>query len=630
VPTAIDHDSTGLKDLLDFLHEARGFDFSGYKRTTLSRRISKRMAAVGIEGYADYQEYLEVNPPEFTELFNTILINVTSFFRDTAAWEYLAAQVVPALSAQHEQGQIRVWSAGCASGEEAFSLVMLFAEALGEDDYKRRVKVYATDVDDDALQTARHSAYPADALKAVPEPLREKYFEPNSAGFQFRPDLRRSVIFGRNDLVQDAPISRIDLLVSRNVLMYFTAEAQTRILAHFHFALNRSGYLFVGKSEMLLSHNELFEPVDMKARVFRTVSRSNLRDRLANSGTVILGTRPQRLSEPGFEALMAGAASLMPLAAVTVDADGVVAHINDRARDLFKLGAPDLGRPFQDLDVSYRPADVRSALDRARTEERQVALGRFSWPQADGPDAKVLDIKVTPIAGPDGLLGAVVTFEDITTTARLMDDYERSQHELESAYEELQSTVEELETTNEELQSTNEELETTNEELQSTNEELETMNEELQSTNDALETMNEEQHERAAELDRVNLFLEGILGSLGVGVVVVDSDQRIEVWNAESFELWGLSADEAEGRSFLALDIGLAVEQLADPLRDTLGGRNEGSITVLDAVNRRGRAFRCSVRMIPLASAAGETRGAVILMADTDARDRPVKVAATE
>src|SRR5437763_1908699 len=213
-----------LDALLEFLLESRGFDFTGYKRTTLGRRIGKRMAAVEAENYADYQEFLEVNPQEFAELFDTILINVTDFYRDPPAWEYLAQEIVPQVLQRADADSIRIWSAGCASGEEAYTLVMVFAEALGEEEFKRRVKVYATDVDDDALQTARHATYPEQALDPVPAGLREKYFEPNSTGFQFRPDLRRSVIYGRNDLVQDAPISRIDLLVSRNVLMYFTAD----------------------------------------------------------------------------------------------------------------------------------------------------------------------------------------------------------------------------------------------------------------------------------------------------------------------------------------------------------------------------------------------------------------------
>src|SRR3954469_25500781 len=226
-----DTKSRELPELLEYLKRSRGFDFSDYKRTTLSRRIEKRMASVECETFGQYQDYLEVNPREFTELFNTILINVTSFFRDPPAWESLRDDVVPRLLrglAPHEP--LRAWSAGCASGEEAYTVAMVLAEALGADAFKARVKIYATDLDDEALAAARHGVYSNDALKAVPPDLVDKYFEPNARGFAFRPDLRRTIIFGRNDLMADAPISRIDLLLCRNVLMYFTPEAQARIL----------------------------------------------------------------------------------------------------------------------------------------------------------------------------------------------------------------------------------------------------------------------------------------------------------------------------------------------------------------------------------------------------------------
>ncbi len=207
----------------------------------------------------------------------------------------------------------------------------------------------------------------------------------------------------------------------------------------------------------------------------------------------------------------------------------------------------------------------------------------------------------------------------MTEAARLDEEHGRAQRQLETAYEELQSTVEELETTNEELHSTNEELETTNEELQSSNEELETMNEELHSTNDELETMNEEQASRSVELDRANLFLEGILGSLGVGVVVLSRDLAVQVWNANSTELWGLRTDEVEGKHFLALDIGFPVERLKDPIRAMLNGDGDRSEHEVEAETRRGRAVSCRVLIMPLKTAAEELYGVILLMA-TDGR----------
>ena len=212
----------GLEGLLLYLRDARGFDFSGYKRPTLERRIRKRMGEVGVEEYEQYADHLEANPREFIELFNTILINVTSFFRDQASWDYLQEKVIPPLIDEIDQDQaIRVWSAGCASGEEAYTAAIVLLEHLGEEQYKHRVKIYATDIDEDALATARTGTYPLKALEDVAPELVDKYFVENRQGLAFRPDLRRSIIFGRNELLEDAPISRLDLLICRNVLMYF-------------------------------------------------------------------------------------------------------------------------------------------------------------------------------------------------------------------------------------------------------------------------------------------------------------------------------------------------------------------------------------------------------------------------
>jgi two-component system CheB/CheR fusion protein len=607
----------GLQSLLEYLKRNRGFDFTGYKRSSLERRIRKRMHEVNVESYEEYEDHLEVTPDEFTELFDTILINVTGFYRDKPAWAYISDEVVPQILEDVPAPEpIRVWSAACATGEEAYTLAMVLTEALGEADFQRRVKIYATDVDEDALTRARQGAYSRDSLKPLPAGHAEKYFEHGPDGYTFRTDLRRSVIFGRNNLVQDAPISRIDLLVSRNALMYFTPETQARILGQFNFALKDTGFLFLGKSEMLITHTDLFTPHDLRRRVFRSVPRRGLRDRLA----FVAETSAMQPAEPAkrYTELLGGGLDTAPVAALLVDRSGVVSGVNQEAQRLFNLSAADLGRPFQDLELSYRPVDLRSALAQAQSERTPAQVGRVGWPLRSG-DRATLEIEVRPLPGRGGdALGAAIYFSDVTHAAHIDAEYERSKRELETAYAEIQSTVEELETTNEELHSTNEELETTNEELQSSNEELETMNEELQSTNDELETMNEEQSVRGAELDKVNLFLEGILGSLGVGVVVLDSERRVQVWNANSTELWGLRAEEVEGQPFLDLDIGLPVEEVKDSIRKVLADDTEMVEQQVEAVTRRGKKVECRVRTLPLRASDGKSYGAIILMALAD------------
>jgi two-component system, chemotaxis family, CheB/CheR fusion protein len=309
-----------FETLLVHLKENRGFDFTGYKRSSLTRRVNRRMAQIGVSDYAKYLDYLEVHTEEFTALFNTILINVTGFFRDPEAWECLRAEILPSvLAAKAPYGVIRVWSAGCASGEEAYTLAVILAEALSVEEFRHRVKVYATDVDEEGLTHARHATYDERQIRAVPAPLLERYFDQVGGRFAFHKDLRRSVIFGRNDLMQDAPISKIDLLACRHVLMYFNAETQSRILSRLHFALAPAGVLFLGKAEMLLSHTKLFHPIDLKRRVFRKVANP-----VPSNGGFLTEAPPAQARPPmgGLDLLCHAALLASPLAQVIVTADG--------------------------------------------------------------------------------------------------------------------------------------------------------------------------------------------------------------------------------------------------------------------------------------------------------------------
>ena len=598
-------DTEGLEGLLAFLKSNRGFDFTGYKRASLERRVAKRMEELDVPGFAEYVEHLELNPEEFALLFNTILINVTGFFRDASAWEYLSSEIVPRiLEARAPDHPIRVWCAGCASGEETYTLAMLLAEALGEDAYTRRVKIYATDVDDAALDSGRTGLYAAKQLESVPKELRDRYFDRIDQRYVFRKSLRRTVIFGRNDLVQDAPISRIDLLVCRNTLMYFNAETQAHILRRFNFALNPDGFLFLGKSEMLITHSELFTPVNLKRRVFAKVSRPTLRDRLVSAAG-------GNGAHDGEASLRSSAFDAAQVAQVLIDREGTLIEVNHAARTLLALSDGDGGRPLKDLELSYRPVELRGHLDDVFADARAVVLAPATF--AAGPDdERLLEVSITPLSEAGELVGACVAFLDVTAERRMQDELEASRRELGNAYEELQSTVEELETTNEELQSTNEELETTNEELQSTNEELETMNEELQSSNEELETMNDELQQRTIELDEINAFMETILTSLGIGVIVLDQRQNIEVWNGHAEDLWGVRAREAEGDHIMSLDIGLPVDRLRKPLKAVMNGSTREDLE-LEATDRRGKAFRCRVTVVPLALTGKDSKGAVIL-----------------
>jgi two-component system CheB/CheR fusion protein len=604
-----------FESLLQYLKESRGFDFTGYKRTSLMRRVNRQMQLVGVPGYDDYRDFLEVHPEEFTALFNTILINVTSFFRDAESWAHLRAEVLPLILEAKGQDSIRVWSAGCATGQEAYSLAIAFAEALGIEQFRQRVKIYATDVDEEALTEARQATFHERDLRHLPREMVDAYFELSGQRYTFLKDLRRSVIFGRNDLVQDAPISHIDLLVCRNTLMYFNAETQANIVQRLHFALEDTGVLFLGKAEMLLSHGALFAPLDLKRRFFRKVVSSSARDRGLVVGAGQFGlaaTDGEQLSRLRQEAMNAS-----PVAQVVIDQHGTTLAANQRADSLFGLSAREIGRPFQDLEISYRPVELRSPVQEAARDRRPVWVRDVEWSR--NGSTVWLDVQVVPLLDRNGsLLGTSVFFSDVSRYRQLQGELEYAHRQLETAYEELQSTNEELETTNEELQSTVEELETTNEELQSTNEELETMNEELQSMNDELQSSNEELRDRTAQVSDLNNFLESVLTAMQAGVAVVDTDLRVQVWNSCAEELWGMRQEEAVDQHLLNLDIGLPVEQLKPLLRQVLVEDGEAPVNVdLDAVNRRGRQVRVSVSVSPLRRAA-QASGALIVMSVAD------------
>jgi two-component system, chemotaxis family, CheB/CheR fusion protein len=590
----------GLGTLLQFVKDSRGFDFTGYKRSSIERRVAKRMGEVGTDRHEDYVDYLQMHGDEFAALFNTLLINVTGFFRDPQTWEYLASEIVPQLvAARPADTPLRVWSAGCASGEEAYTLAMVFARVLGDDAFRDRVKIYATDVDEEALDSARLGTYLPRQIEDVPREAIERFFERTGQRYVFRKDLRRAVIFGRNDLVQDAPISRIDLLVCRNTLMYFNAETQSQILRRFHFALDDDGVLLLGKSEMLITHNDLFTPVDLKRRVFRKVVKPAVRDRVR-----VLAADPGNGASQSVATTLREAAFDLGLGAqVVLDAEGVLMMASATARRMFNLGLHDLGRPIQDLELSYRPVELRSHLDNLSSSLRGTDIQAVPWKIAD--QELILDVRLAPMLADGVLLGTSITYVDVTDAHGLQLEVMTSKRELEQAYEELQSTVEELETTNEELQSTNEELETMNEELQSGNEELETMNDELR--------------HRTLELNDLNVFLETVLTTIGLAVAVIDRNQHVQIWNSQARELWGLSAEEVGDQHLLSLDFGLPVEQIKSQLRTVLAGESERAETVLRAVNRRGQRFDCRVTLLPLGdNRDGDGSGAIMMMEPID------------
>src|SRR5215471_16959191 len=368
-----------FEQLLEFVRDERGFDYTGYRRPTLTRRFEKRMQEVSADDWEAYRTYLSEHPEEYVELFNTILINVTGFFRDRETWELVASEIIPRLIDERPpDAPLRIWSAGCASGEEPYTIAMLLVEALG----------------DEALAQARDAAYTTKQLEGVSPELRERYLQQANHGLAFRTDLRRTVIFGRNDLHRDPPISRVDLLLSRNTLMYFGADVQQRILANFYFALNRGGFLVVGKAEALQSGRNFFVPYNLKRRVFMKDGSADTNFRLPRVPPIELAEGPPDLGEAAFEHA--------PTAQVVLDDQNRVAGVNQAARTMFSLRHRDVGRQLQDLELSYRPLELRSLIDEVRNDRHSVVRNDVLW-QKGTETPRTLEVQLDPLARPGDL-----------------------------------------------------------------------------------------------------------------------------------------------------------------------------------------------------------------------------------
>ena len=413
--------SRGFEALLEHLTRYRGIDFTGYKQSSLLRRVIGRMDVAGVGDCADYLVYLDGHPGEYTALFDSILINVTGFFRDEAAWGYVRETLLPDLLAlKSAEEPVRVWSAGCASGEEVYTLAMLFADVLGPEAFSHRVKIYATDVDEEALAQARQGIYVDEDLESVPAGFRSRYFETTGSRHVFRPNLRRSIVFGRHDVMRDAPISRVDLLVCRNTLMYFDREAQGRILTRFHLALVEAGYLFLGKAELSPAHSHAFQPVSLKHHIFRRVSAHDRHDGVERGDTDMVSER----GIPRYRQL--GVAPTTRVPAKTGAFPGVGGTCADVT---FRHGVPGGGR--------------RTMGKTARSARRLPAVPA--------------DLEAVNAA-------LLVTNEELATSNA---EFESTNEELGSMNEELHSTNEELETLNTDLHRRTGELGTTNSILQS-------------------------------------------------------------------------------------------------------------------------------------------------------------------
>lgn len=532
-----------LTELIQELAEVRGIDLRGYKHSTLQRRIQRRMQQLSVGSYQDYLEYVRKHSGEASELLNTVLINVTRFFRDIQAWDTLQHEVLPALFRNRPVGApFRAWCAGCATGEEAYSTAIMLCEFLGPRSKDYEIKLYATDHDEEALTLARRGEYSPDHLRGIPPEIREKYFTGETI-LRVARDVRRMVIFGRSNLLADAPISHVDLLVCRNVLIYFDSTAQQYIMRRFHYALNEGGVLFLGKAESQLKRNSDFIAISPRWRIFQRRSSKTPIEWQKIGGRINMDSESKEKAQQELQALKLYYDTILGTlesGVLVLDPGDVVISGNDRILKLWELNNKMEGQKLQDTDLWERCPELKERLEESR--KGQAHALHF---ECYANPATMVGVTIKPIAPEGGTtpLGTLIYMENVTPRVTLQSTVE----ELETTAEELQSTNEELETTNEELQSTNEELETTNEELQSTNEELETTNEELQSLNEELETTNEELSSRTRELDEVNARYSEMMERMPWPVFLVDQEGLIYMFNSASQKLFGFAEPSERG-----------------------------------------------------------------------------------
>jgi chemotaxis methyl-accepting protein methylase/signal transduction histidine kinase len=556
IPHTEEKTKDALQHILELVSRQASIDFRSYKTSTMLRRIGRRMAITHNRSMRDYTDYLLTHPEEVVELVKSFLINVTQFFRDPDAFAYLKSDILPIIIAEARERDrvLRFWTAGCATGEEPYSLAMLVADMLGTDLPQWSVRIFATDLDEAAINFARRGLYSENLLTGIPEEYRELFFERTDQGYRISKTLRQMVIFGQQDLSRSAPFPRIDLVLCRNVLIYFTPELQNYVLNQFAFSLSPNGYLFLGKAETVRPNQAYYEPASKHWKVYRCrgnpVPMAHLY-RLPDLNMQALDRAPRNLlrltrSGGGMPAEQEPSSSpieieqlrhfnelllrFLPTGVVVIDRSYHIILANGTARRLLGLRDPGSEQDFLHAVRGIPYTTVRNAIDSVYRERSAVTLPEVELDISVGGNGHFISLSIALMqmdsAVPDM---AAISVADVTEQVQIRKQLEAIQveqtqlmselsaankrlndmnKELLDANEELQVANEELMLTHEELQATIEEFETTNEELQATNEELETNNEELQTTNEELEMTNDELRARTAELQELTNVLE--------------------------------------------------------------------------------------------------------------------------
>ena len=670
-----------LRALLEEVRERNGIDFSSYKTPTIMRRLQRRIVATGSGNIERYTGYLKKNPEEYQQLVNSFLINVTEFFRDTELFDHLKTDLIPQLieESRNRGNHLRLWSAGCATGEEAYSLALLVAEALDDELGRFKVRIFATDIDEEAIAFARRGIYAHSALADVSEDLINRYFVKEDGDYQVNKLIRGMVIFGQHDLAQRSPFPNTDMVVCRNVLIYFTTALQKRALQLFAYSLRDDGRLVLGKAESTSPLSEFFVPEDRQRKIYRRrgdrflMPPALLEDPVPISPKISPppGRNTARVPEPVQQTrreqqqagrLLNNLLLKLPVGMVAVDRRYDIQFINNVARRLLSIHSPATGEDLIHLVQGAAYTKLRSAIDAAFREDDPVEVDELAVEEPDTGESRYLRMVIRAQSTADAREPSetvMIFIQDITNLARTRSDLaqrlqsataeleqekllnerlaqtnrqlDEGNQELTRINEDLQTANEELLLSTEEAQASTEEVETLNEELQATNEELETLNEELQATIEELNTTTDDLQARSLELqslaqegEREQARLEAILDSMDIAVLVVDAAGQDAFANAAYQRMFGESG-------LVCLD------ESGKPLPDNEAPRHRATREKVfrmefSAETQDGVQRRFEVTGAPLRDDENGRQGGVILIRDvteqqsawlTPARSRP-------
>lgn len=555
----------GFNELLAMIHRRSKINLKDYKKTMLKRRLERRMLARGLTCFEDYLDYAKGNEAELDLLFQDILISVTEFYRDAKAFEALRKVIDLIVRRKTGQQSIRIWVVGCATGEEVYTVAMLFTEALGgiEELKTQNLQFFATDISVNALAKARKGIYTLAAIQTLPKPLREKYFKPLDAAVEVIKPIRDLVLFSKHNVIEDPPFTRIDLICCRNLFIYFENDLQKRIYHLFHYALQPEGYLFLGKSESIQTASSFYKSIDSTAKIFQKSGSGQNGDPLHRYR---FSSRPRLTPPPvphASKELAQDTAFLLEKLIGQISEGAVLINANLDVEWIYGELTPFLqvrkGRPqanLLDLVGDAHRDEIRALIHKA-LQENTILRGQLRKNMLGNEFFKTR-VCVYPLqVEKQGMAHLLVAFEKHEKVQEPAPEQEHEQEppsagrikeleeELQAAREHLQTVIQELETSNEELQALNEELQSSNEEFQSTNEELVTANEELQSTNEELVTINDELNAKTHELEQTSLKLKQIKNSLDFPLLVLDENLMVFAYNETARKQFKIRSEKA-------------------------------------------------------------------------------------